>query len=190
METAIAEPSPSTADPAWDEAFLRTESYLRAYGLESAVLLNELTAAIIQEARQRAQETPGAEPVALALEAAHARIGAWFARSGGHCDWANDGSRLQGRLALIVADLPGRWSNAFLSPDPLPAALAEAMSSFQILPSPELRLANMAPEPLEFALLEPLDRRLPGRRFWKPARAAVTWLLIFGFFGIAWAKSH
>lgn len=41
------------AGPAWDEAFLRVEGYLRAYGLESHVLLNQITAEIIQEARRR-----------------------------------------------------------------------------------------------------------------------------------------
>jgi hypothetical protein len=188
--TIEAEPATRAADPGWDEAYLRVQSYLRAYGLDSVVTLNEVTSSIIREARERAAAGCQGEPVSLALDVTHSRIGAWFARSGGECDWSDDRTRLQGRLALIVADLPGRWANSFLAADPLPAGLAGAMASFRILPGPEVRLTNMSPEPLEFAFLEPGDPRLGSRRFWRPARAMVSWLLIFGFFGIAWAASH
>ncbi|HEY1847676.1 MAG TPA: hypothetical protein VGG37_00660 [Opitutaceae bacterium] len=188
--TIIAEPPVQAAEPAWDEAYLRVQSYLRAYGMDSIVTLNEVTSSVIRDARERAASGAGGEPVALALEVTHSRIGAWFAKSGGECDWSDDQTRLQGRLALILADLPGRYANCFLGSDPMPPGLARAMSSFQILPGPEVRLSNMAPEPLEFAFLEPGDPRLRGRRFWRPARAIVSWILIFGFFGIAWAASH
>lgn len=184
------DPTIRAVEPDWDEAFLRVQSYLRAYGMESPVLLSEVTAGIIQEARARSQEGAPGSPVALAMDLTQSRIGAWFAQSGQDIDWSNERMRAQGRLALIVADLPGRWRHYFLSPNPLPSDLGEAMKSFQILPGPELRLSGMAPEPLEFGLLEPGDNRLPARRFWVPARVMVSWLLIFGFFGIAWAASH
>ena len=188
--TIAAEPPAKAADQAWDEAYLRVQSYLRAYGLDSVVALNDVTSSVIREARERSAAGAPGEPVALALEVTHSRISAWFAKSGGECDWSDDRMRLQGRLALIAADLPGRYANSFLSADPLPASLAGEMSSFQILPGPEVRLTNMAPEPLEFAFLEPSDPRLGRGRFWRPARAMLSWLLIFGFFGIAWAASH
>jgi hypothetical protein len=180
----------SDADPAWDEAFLRVESYLRAYGLESHVLLNEATAAIIGEAREKARSGASESPVELAMDATQSRIGAWMARSGQPVDWTNDRIRAQGRLALIVADLPSRWPNSFLSSDPFPADLAVAMASFQVLPAPGMRVSSMAPEPLEFGLLEPADPRIQSKRIWIPIRAVVPWLLIFGFFGVAWASSH
>jgi len=185
------DPVPSTipADPAWDEAFLRVESYLRAYGLESRVLLNRVALEIVQEARARNLKGDAGDPVSLALGITHARIGEWFAHAGRDLDWADERTRAQGRLSLIIADFPNRWGNHFLSADPVPAELAGAMAAFEMLPGPEMRLSNMAPEPLEFGL-ESGDSRLPGRRFWVPTRAAVSWLLIFGFFGAAWAASH
>jgi hypothetical protein len=192
MDTSIAitENLISDANASWDEAFLRVEGYLRAYGLESHVLLNSITASIIQEARDRAQKgTPG-DPVGIAMGVTHSRIGTWFAQSGHDVDWDNEHTRAKGRLALIIADVPGRWSNYFLSPDPIPPELAGAMASFQILPGPEMKLSNMAPEPLEFGLLEPGDPRLRTRRIFLPMRVVVPWLLIFGFFGVAWASSH
>lgn len=191
------QPSPSTADliapgadPAWDEAFLRVESYLRAYGLESRVLLNQITSAIIAQAQAAARGEPDETPVGLAMEVTQRRIGEWLSQSGPQIDWTNERNRAQGRLALIMADLPGRWPNHFLSADPLPADLAGAILSSQILPAPGMRVSNMAPEPLEFGLLEPGDPRLQSKRIWIPMRAVVPWLLIFGFFGVAWASSH
>ncbi len=169
---------------------MRVQSYLRAYGMESPVLLNETTAGIIREAREHAQGGPGEHPMSLALGIAQLKIGEWFAQSGRQLDWSDGRTGAQGRLALIVADLPGRWRQFFLSSNPLPAELAAAMRSVEILPGPELRLTSMAPEPLEFGLLESGDSRLPGRRFWIPARFVFSWVLIFGFFGIAWAASH
>jgi hypothetical protein len=192
MENAspTVEPSSLRADVAWDEAFLRVEGYLRSYGLESHVVLNQITYSIIAEAQACAHDANAPDPVALAMEVTHSRIGAWFARSGHPIDWSDGRSRAQSRLALIIADAPGRWANSFLSQDPLPEELVAAMASFQMLPAPDIRQSGMAPEPLEFGLLEPGDPRLRSKRIWIPMRVAVPWLLIFGFFGVAWASSH
>jgi hypothetical protein len=120
----------------------------------------------------------------------HIRIGEWFAHAGHSLDWADEQVQAQGRLALIIAGLPGRWADHFLSLDSVPAELAAGMGSFHMLPGPELRLGNMTPEALEFGLLDGDEMRVPGRRFWVTTRAAASWLLIFGFFGVAWAASH
>jgi len=177
----------SPADPAWDDAFLRVQSYLRAHGLESPQLLNHLTAEIIQEAREAGS---GEDPMGAAMRITHARIGAWFARSGVALDWSDERIRTQGRLALIVANLPGRWPHQFLSAGPVPPELAAALTSYRLLAGPELSLSGMSAAPLEFGLIEPDDPRLPVRRFWVASRAAVSWLVIVGFFGVAWAASH
>jgi hypothetical protein len=187
---AAARQEEPIANASWDEAFVRVESYLRSYGLESRVLLNQATASIIDEARSRAAESGCENPVGIAMETTHARIGEWLAKSGQPVDWSSERTRAQGRLALVIADFPGRWSESFLDSGPFPEALSEAIASCQILPAPGMRLSNMAPEPLEFGLLEPGDPRLRSRRIWIPMRAMVPWLLIFGFFGVAWASSH
>ena len=168
---------------------MRVQSYLRAYGLESPVLLSQTTSTLIEEARSRSASMQG-EPVELAMEITHARIGAWFAQAGCPTGTANEQTRIQGRLALIIDDLGGNAANHFLSPNPLPASLAAAMASFRILAVPEMRPSGMAPEPLEFGILDSGDPRLPSRRFWVPVRAAASWLLIFGLFGFAWAATH
>jgi hypothetical protein len=186
----LPDPQAVTADPAWDEAFLRVGSYLRAHGLESLVLLNQITTEIIQEVRSRACGGWAGEPVVLSMELTHERIGNWYARTGQDVDWTNERMRAQGRLALVNADLPGRWPNYFLSSDPVPADLAGAIASFQLLPAPELYVSKMTPAPLDFGFQEPDDPRFPVEKTWPPVRTIASWLLIFGFFGVAWAASH
>ncbi len=178
----------SPADPAWDEAFLRVESYLRSYGIESPVLLNRITSEIIAVARASLPENGAEEPVAVALQVTHARIGEWFAKAGHRLDWADDRDRAQGRLAMIATGMPGRWADYFLSDQPVPVDLGSALATFHVLPGPELRLSNMAPEPLEFGF-DLVDERLPGRK-WVPVRALVTWSLICASLGVTWAASH
>jgi hypothetical protein len=188
VATESSNPFLSPADPAWDEAYLRVESYLRAYGIESPVLLNRLTAEIIAVARASPSESGADDPVAVAMQVTHGRIGAWFSRLGRPIDWADDRARAHGRLALIATGMPGHWADYFLSDQPVPVDLASAMANFEVLPGPELRLSNMAPEPLEFGF-EGSEQRLPTRK-WVPVRALVTWTVLFGCFGAAWAASH
>lgn len=178
------------AGPDWDEAFLRVESYLRAHQLESRVLLNRLATAIIAEARERARGNPAAAPVALAMGVTHERIGAWFARAGREGDQASERVRAADRLALVLADLPGRWPNCFLAGEAVPHEAAEALASATREPGPELRFSNMPPATLEFGFdaagqPDPSNR---GGRFL--ARAAGPWLAVILLLGVVWAASH
>ena len=193
-EYRIAIPRPSVSrpptDPAWDEAFLRVESYLRAHHLESRVLLNQLVTEIIAEARSRGPAQPADEPVVVAMQVTHARIGAWFARAAQASDWANDRDRAHGRLALVIANLPGRWSNHFLSAQSVPPELAAAMASFQFQPGPELRFSNMPTAPLEFGFDESDHPHAAKHGVWPLVRAASSSLFVVGLIGAAWAASH
>ena len=180
----------NTTDSAWDEAFLRVEGYLRAHRLESRVLLNRIATEIIQDARFAALVHPQEEPVKLAMEALHLRIGRWFARIGAEFDWTDERQRARGRLALVVSDLTGRWANYFLGPEPLPPELVAAMATFELHPGLELNLSTMPPAPLEFGFDDNGTPYPPTRNFWRVLRTTGSWLMIVGFFGIAWAASH
>mgnify|MGYP001554116272 FL=1 len=169
---------------------MRVESYLRAHHLESRVLLNELAHGIILEARQRAVEMPGEPPVEVAMRVTHEKIGAWFEKAGQAGDWSNERVRAHGRLALVIADLPGRWSHQFLSSDPVPPELAAALSSATLRPGPELRFSNMPPAPLKFGFDDSGGPDSKARGGWMLVRAAGWWVGAVGLFGVAWAASH
>ena len=54
-----------------------------------------------------------------------------------------------------------------------------------------LQLSPMPAAPLEFAFADEGESPYPPtRNLWLLVRAAGSWLLIAGFFGIAWAASH
>jgi hypothetical protein len=184
VSATAAPPSPEAA---WDEAFLRVESYLRAHHLTGRVLLNEVVADIIREARER---NAGEAPVTTAMRITHLRIGAWFASVGNAGDWSDVRVRLQGRLALVLADVPGRWSSFFLSSEAVPPEMAAALAHGVLVPGPELRLSSMPAAPLEFGLGEPQSLGLIRHGMRTLLRQAAVWLAIVGVLGAAWAASH
>ena len=184
------QPSPAApVDPAWDEAFLRVESYLRAHHLQSRVLLNQITTDIIREARAVVLEDPTKAPVTVAMKVAHGRIGAWFARIFREGNWCDERFRARGRLAQLLADMPARRPNSFLSQETLPTEFVAAMASSELQPGPELRFSNMAPATLGLAPEDESQQWRPYSHWWL-LRSAASWLIILGLFGVAWAASH
>jgi hypothetical protein len=182
--------SKSATTRTWDEAFLRVESYLRAYGLESRVRLNQITSEIIQQAREQWSDDDTEAPVTIALNLARARVDAWLLSINPVAEPNYEQSAADARVALILADLPGRWSDCLLSACPLPEALRARLNSTPVLPTPELRVSNMPPAPLEFGNGEPAE---PGLGAWRTSifsRAALTWVFILGLFSAAWAATH
>jgi hypothetical protein len=181
---------PLEVGPAWDEAFLRVESYLRAHHLQSRVLLNQLTTGIIAEAHERAGANAGEAPVVAAMRVTHERMAGWFVRVGHAGDWSDERVRANGRLALVLADVPGRWANHLFSAAPVPAELATALTTGVLRPGPELHFSKMSAAPLEFSFDEPVDLDSPPKKAWAGFRAASAWLAILGLYGAAWAAAH
>lgn len=176
---------------AWDEAFRRVESYLRAHGIESRVQLNALATDIIATA-QHASAQDGAEPVTLAMRETEQRIGTWFEHTLRPDGLTVSDERFQarGRLALILADVPGRWPQHFLSKNPPPDEVVQAMNGATVQAGPEVRFTNMGAQPLE--TLPPPNIGGGPSTFGRTAfmRAAVTWMVIIGLLGVTWAASH
>jgi hypothetical protein len=175
---------------AWDEAFRRVESYLRAHGVESRVQLNSLTTEIIGAAQSSAAARDGGEPVTLAMREANARIGAWFERLIGTANGDDARFHARGRLAVIMAEVPRRWPQHFLSPDPLPEDLIAAVNSGSVQAGPEVRFTNMAPQRIEFSAPPGESSPRPGFPRGPLLRAAAMWMLIIGLLGVTWAASH
>jgi len=179
-----------SADQAWDEAFLRVESYLLAHHLESRVQLNDLTTDIIRDARTRVSGEPALVPVVAAMQVLQLRIGDWFARAGITGDWSDERVRARARLALLTAELPGHRADCFLTTGPVPPQLGTALAAGALEPGPQLHLSSMPPAPLEFGFADPAVLGVPGRSGWIRLREAAVWLLVVGLFGAAWAASH
>jgi hypothetical protein len=182
----ISQP-PSTA---WDEAFSRVESYLSAHHLESRVLLNRLATTIVREARQAAESTPGVAPVALAMQTAEAKMGAWYHRVLQDGDPEDERFRARGRLALVMAGVPVLWPEYFLSDETPPPELVAAMKATYLEAGPEVVFTNMAPRAIEFPLVRAADETWETFRRLPALRATAGWIAIIGLLGAVWVVSH
>ena len=192
------EPLERTAQPVpalpvnaeWDDAFLRVESYLRAHQIESRVLLNHLTTEILTAARALAVEHPEEAPVTLAINVTHARIGQWMVDALGEGDWADERFRARGRLALLMAEIPQRCPEKFLSHEELPAEVRPQLLAARLCPGPELRLASMPPSPLEFPIGDAVEEKWTTFSSSTFLRASMSWLVIASLCGVAWLATH
>lgn len=170
----------------WDEAFLRLESYLRAYQIESRVLLNRLATEIITAARTLAAEHPHEAPVTLAIQVAHARIGEWLVHALGGGDWADERFRARGRLATLMAEIPQSCPEYFLALDDLPPSARARLATAQLVVGPDVRLTSMPSAPLEFPLADAMTEKWVTFSRSTFLRAATSWIVIAGVVSVAW----
>ena len=182
------------AGPAWDEAFLRVESYLRAHQIESRIVLNRLVVEIVRAARNAAGSAAGGgqDPISLAMGEAERRTTEWFARVlGDAADPDDERLGTRGRIALVMADVPARWPQHFLAATPPPAELVEAMRAASIEAGPELELTRMVPRPLDFGpIANVADETWKTFARWPILRAVFGWLLFVGLLAAAWLATH
>jgi hypothetical protein len=143
MSALLPPDFPSRADPAWNEAHERVESYLRAHRIVQPLALSELTNEIVARAWRDNASDADAAPVTRALREADNAITAWFARA---LEQQGPHSRrlgVRGRLALALADAPGRWPDAFLAPTPPPRDLSDTMRAVFLRAGPAPQLYKM-----------------------------------------------
>lgn len=183
-------PSNDPAGSAWDEAFLRVESYFRAHQIESRILLNRLVMEVIEAARAAA--LPGSDPVALAMREAEQRTNAWFARVlGDAADPDDERLGTRGRIALVLCDVPARWPQHFLADAPTPPELIEAMRAAYIEAGPEIEITSMFPRPMDFGpIANVADEAWKTFARWPLLRAALGWLLFVGLLAAVWFFTH
>ena len=170
----------------WDEAFLRVESYLRAHQIESRVQLTQLTAQIVAAARALAAEHPGEPPVTLAMQVAHARIGAWLVQALGEGDWTDERFRVRARLAILLAEIPRHCPQAFLAPEALPEERRLRLAAARLLPGPDVRLSRMPLTRLEFPLAEAVEAKWVTFSRSAFVRGTASWLVLAGLLSAAW----
>jgi hypothetical protein len=178
------------ANEAWDEAFLRVESYLRAHHIQSRVLLNRRTTEILDAARRLAADHPNEAPVTVAMQVAQARMGEWLVHTLGEGDWADERFRARGRLALLLAEIPEQHPEHFLGTRELPKNAIDRLRTAELRPGPGLKLTSMPPAPLEFPLGTAVEEKWVTFSRSTAFRASTSWLVIIGFLSVAWFATH
>jgi hypothetical protein len=132
----------------WEEAYAAVEAYLQALRLRNRLLVAELVRGILWRASARRADEPEKPARFLAMEEALSEIAEWTQDV---LDVPLENRRLaaRGRLALLLAGMPGKWQGVFLTPAPWPKAFVEAMRKSYLAAGPHFAALTMVPKTLE-----------------------------------------
>jgi hypothetical protein len=162
----------------WNAAYAKVESYFHALRVRNKVLLGRLVIHVLKRAMRRAPEEPQRSATELAAEEMDRLVTEWFMQVLQEPPTGADQMlSTRGRLALLLADMPGKWQDQFLRPGPWPEAFVRAMRKTYLQAGPDFQLSKMTPRPLHLGPITTLSNfaRLPY------ARMIAAWLL-FGLF--------
>lgn len=191
----IPDPALATSpDPAWeagldgwDEAYARVEAYFSALRIRNKLLLSRLVYRVLKSAAAL-QRHSGGEPQVLAMQSAAKLVAEWFERV---LEVKLPEERIagRGRLALLLADMPGRWERYFLAEPPWPEEFVEKMRRSYLNAGPKFQARTMTPRPIELSAIvtgasqtwESLNRTpiIRAMLSWTLVTALVTGLVLF-----------
>ncbi len=158
----------------WNAAYAKVESYFHALRVRNRMLLGRLVQLVLQRAMQRAVKEPQRSATELAAEEMDHVVTEWFGQVLQEAPTGADQMlSTRGRLALLLADMPGKWQDQFLRPGPWPEEFVEAMREMYLRAGPDFQLSKMTPRPLDLGPIATLTRisRLPY------ARMIAIWVL-------------
>jgi len=133
----------------WNAAYSKVESYFHALRVRNKVLLGQLVALVLERAMQQSRNEPQRSATELAVEEMDHLVNEWFAQVLQAPPAGAEMLSTRGRLALLLADMPGRWQDQFLRPGPWPNEFVVAMRENYLRAGPDFQLAKMTPRPLD-----------------------------------------
>ncbi|HEV2692832.1 MAG TPA: hypothetical protein VG347_08030 [Verrucomicrobiae bacterium] len=167
----------------WNAAYVKVENYFHALRIRNKPLLGQLVLRVLERAQRRAPKEPKRSATEIAAEEMDHIVTEWFAEV---LQTSPIGSEqtlsTRGRLALLLADMPGKWQDQFLRPGPWPQDFVDSMRESFFRAGPDFQLSKMAPRPLDLGPITTLTNfgRLPY------VRMVVVWtgfaLLLVGLF--------
>jgi hypothetical protein len=151
----------------WNAAYGKVESYFHALRVRNKVLLGQLVIYVLKRAMRRAPDELSRTTTELAAEEMDRVVTDWFAEV--LHESPTDTEQMlstQGRLALLLADMPGKWQDQFLRPGPWPEEFVSAMQKAYLQAGPDFQLSKMTPRPLHLGPITVLTNftRLPYAR--------------------------
>ncbi len=176
LESALKAPDAAAEQPGrvagrpledWNAAYAKVQSYFHALRVRNEVLLNRLVIHVLKRAMRRAPQEPQRQVTELAAEEMDQVVTEWFAQVLQESPAGTDHMlSTRGRLALLLADMPGKWQEQFLRPGPWPEQFVSAMREAYLRAGPDFQLAKMAPRPLDLGPIATLTRfQLPFKKW-------------------------
>jgi hypothetical protein len=158
----------------WNAAYAKVESYFHALRIRNKPLLGQLVLRVLERAQRRAPSEPDHITTQLAAEEMDRIVTEWFAEV---LQTSPVGSEhtlsTRGRLALLLADMPGKWQDQFLRPGPWPEEFTTAMRETFLRAGPDFQLSKMTPRPLDLGPITTLTNLGKMPYF----RMALAWTL-------------
>lgn len=159
LESALNTPAAGAGPPGqiagrpleeWNAAYSKVESYFHALRVRNKILLGRLVVLVLNRAIKRAPTEPKRSATELAAEEMDFVVTEWFAQVLQESPTGADHMlSTRGRLALLIADMPGKWQDLFLRPGPWPQEFVRAMRDAYLRAGPDFQLAQMTPRPLD-----------------------------------------
>ena len=105
----------------WNAAYVKVENYFHALRIRNKPLLGQLVLRVLERAQRRAPAEPQRTATEIAAEEMDRLVTGWFAEVLQTSPTGTDQMlSTRGRLALLLADMPGKWQDQFLRPGPWP----------------------------------------------------------------------
>ena len=174
----------------WNAAYAKVESYFHALRIRNKPLLGQLVLRVLERAQRRAPAELNRSATLLAAEEMDRTVTEWFSEVLQVSPTNTDQTlSTRGRLALLLADMPGKWQDQFLRPGPWPQEFVEAMRESFFRAGPDFQLSKMTPRPLDLGPITTLTNlgKLPYVRMtlaWTGFAlllVAIFWLTHGGF---------
>ena len=167
----------------WNAAYAKVENYFHALRIRNKALLGQLVLRVLERAQRRAPVELHRSTTQLAAEEMDHIVTEWFSEVlQSPPTKADQTLSTRGRLALLLADMPGKWQEQFLRPGPWPEEFSNAMREAFLRAGPDFQISKMTPRPLDLGPITTLTNlgRLPYFRM------ALIWivfaLLLVGIF--------
>ncbi|MFQ3578123.1 MAG: hypothetical protein SNJ52_03820 [Verrucomicrobiia bacterium] len=142
----------------WNEAYETVESYFTALGLRNKLLLSSCIHRVLKRVAEQYDPLSKEKPATLAMREAMTLVADWLQRVLG-IELPDHRLAARGRLALMLADLKGRWQPWFLADAPWPEEFVHGMRASYLSAGPAFQERTMTPRPIE---LSPLASGLSG----------------------------
>ena len=158
----------------WNAAYVKVENYFHALRIRNKPVLGQLVLRVLERAQARVTTEPARSATEIAAEEMDRLVTEWFAAVLQTSPTGTDQFlSTRGRLALLLADMPGKWQDQFLRPGPWPEEFVEAMRETFFRAGPDFQLSKMVPRPLDLGPITALSNlgKVPYLRM------AVAWVL-------------
>lgn len=148
----------------WNSAYGKVENYFHALRIRNKALLGQLVLRVLERAMLRAPAEPGLSATQIAAEEMDRIVTEWFAEVLQEPPTnADQMLSTRGRLALLLADMPGQWQDQFLRPPPWPEEFVRAMRAVYLRAGPDFQLSQMTARPFDLGPITTLTNlgRIP-----------------------------